>query len=63
MRKFLSRKADGVFGRDSGLTMSLEGGLELLEEFFERRATWADSSATCFSNAAMRSCCWRMICF
>ena len=28
-----------------GLTMSLEGGFELLEEFFERRATWADSSS------------------
>ena len=25
--------------------MSLEGGFELLEEFFERRATWADSSS------------------
>jgi len=25
--------------------MSLEGGFELLEEFFERQATWADRSS------------------
>jgi hypothetical protein len=49
-------------GGRGGLTMSEEGGLEELDEFFDRRATCADNSATCFSNSAMRACCRRMIC-
>jgi len=49
-------------GRLDPSAPGLEGGLELLAEFFDSRATWADSSATCFSNSAIRDCCRWMIC-
>jgi len=52
-----------VLGRRLGrLDDVAEGGLELLEEFLERRATWADNSATFFSSSSMRACCFWMIC-
>ena len=51
-----------------GFVMSMEGGLEKLDEFLDRRATRSDSAATCAvsratscSNSAMRACCRRII--
>jgi hypothetical protein len=74
LRPFLGRTASERFrtfllplaaGGGGGLTMSLEGGLEELEEFFKRRATWAvnwSMRAACsrivFPNSAMRRSRW-----
>ena len=52
--RFSPGALDGGFG---GFTMSLDGGFEEVKEFFKARASITRSSATSFSNAAIRSAC------